>query len=38
MLGSFSIAIPVWLVIPVYCCSVLGGVKLVKVLLTALRG
>jgi hypothetical protein len=38
MLGSFGIAIPVWLVIPVLLLLVLGGVKLVKVLLTALRG
>ena len=38
MLGSFPIAIPVWLVIPVLLLLVLGGVKLVKVVLTALRG
>ena len=38
MLGSFSIAVPVWLVIPVFVLLVLGGVKLVKLLLMALKG
>jgi hypothetical protein len=38
MLGSFSIAVPVWLVIPVLLLFVLGGVKLVKLLLVALKG
>ena len=32
------VAIPVWLVIPVLLLLVLGGVKLVKLLLMALKG
>jgi hypothetical protein len=31
-------AVPIWLVIPVLLLLVLGGVKLVKVLLMALKG
>ena len=31
-------AIPIWLVIPVLLLLVLGGVKLVKLLLMALKG
>jgi len=32
------VAIPVWLVIPVLLLLVLGGVKLVKLFLMALKG
>jgi hypothetical protein len=38
MLGSFSFVVPVWLVIPVLLLLVHGGVKLVKLLLMALKG
>jgi hypothetical protein len=33
-----AIEIPIWLVIPVLVLLVLGGVKLVKLLLMALQG
>ena len=38
MVEDFYFAIPVWLVIPVLLLLVLGGVKLVKLLLMALNG
>jgi hypothetical protein len=38
MIGSFSFVVPVWLLIPVLLLLVLGGVKLVKLLLMALNG
>lgn len=38
MLGSFSFAVPVWLLIPLLLLLVFGGVKLVKLLLVALKG
>ena len=38
MTGGFTFAVPIWLVIPVLVLLVIGGVKLVKLLLMALRG
>ena len=38
MIGSFSFVVPVWLLIPLLLLLVLGGVKLVKLLLLALKG
>ncbi len=38
MIGSFSFVVPVWLLIPVLLLLVLGGVKLVKLLVMALKG
>jgi len=38
MTGGFMFAVPIWLVIPVLLLLVIGGVKLVKLLLMALRG
>ena len=38
MSGGFMFAVPVWVVIPVLLLLVLGGVKLVKFLLMALKG
>jgi hypothetical protein len=35
---DFAIQIPIWVVIPVLLLLVLGGVKLVKLLLIALKG
>ena len=35
---DFAIQIPIWVVIPVLLLLVLGGVKLVKWLLLALKG
>lgn len=36
--GVHMVAIPVWLLIPLLLLLVLGGVKLVKLLLMALKG
>jgi hypothetical protein len=38
MLGGFSFVIPIWVVIPVLLLLVLGGFKLVKLVLMALKG
>ena len=38
MIGSFSFVVPVWLLIPFLLLLVLGGVKLVKLLVMALKG
>jgi hypothetical protein len=38
MNGGFMFAVSPWLVIPVLLLVVLGGVKLVKLLLMALKG
>jgi hypothetical protein len=38
MLGGFSFVIPIWLVIPILVLLVLGGVKLVKVMLVGAEG
>ena len=38
MLGSFSFVVPAWLLIPLLLLLVFGGVKLVKLLVMALKG
>jgi hypothetical protein len=38
MTGGFMFSVPIWVVLPVLLLLVLGGVKLVKMLLMALKG
>ena len=38
MVAGYAVQIPYWVVIPVLLLLVLGGVKLVKLLLMALKG
>ena len=38
MAGGFSFVVPMWVVIPVLLLLVLGGFKLVKLVLMALKG